>query len=212
MSDVQNPWEDSDGQNSAANSQGDAIRVVQFQKSKTADDSFNRNGFNWGWIIVALILVWLASGFYQIQTNEQGVVLRFGKYSQTTDAGLHYHLPYPIEDVIKVSMTQERSINLGEAAAYNALEGLRYLSLVGIVGGVALGSATMTMGTLDLFESEKQKNTFTISTVVVLGVSILLGVTTHVAAKRQYDHLLLSAYDYYDYMENNSQYFKGDLR
>ena len=120
MSDVQNPWEDSDGQNSAANSQGDAIRVVQFQKSKTAEDSFNRNGFNWGWIIVALILVWLASGFYQIQTNEQGVVLSFGKYSQTTDAGLHYHLPYPIEDVIKVSMTQERSINLGEAAAYNA--------------------------------------------------------------------------------------------
>ena len=118
MSDVQNPWEDSDGQNSAANSQGDAIRVVQFQKSKTADDSFNRNGFNWGWIIVALILVWLASGFYQIQTNEQGVVLRFGKYSQTTDAGLHYHLPYPIEDVIKVSMTQERSINLGEMDAY----------------------------------------------------------------------------------------------
>lgn len=112
-----------------------------------------------------------------------------------------------LETLIKL----EKQLNK-EAAAYNALEGLRYLSLVGIVGGVALGSATMTMGTLDLFESEKQKNTFTISTVVVLGVSILLGVTTHVAAKQQYDHLLLSAYDYYDYMENNSQYFKGDLR
>lgn len=112
-----------------------------------------------------------------------------------------------LETLIKL----EKQLNK-EAAAYNALEGLRYLSLVGIVGGVALGSATMTMGTLDLFESEKQKNTFTISTVIVLGVSILLGVTTHAAAKRQYDNLLLSTYDYYDYMENNSQYFKGDLK
>ena len=56
-----------------------------------------------------------------------------------------------LETLIKL----EKQLNK-EAAAYNALEGLRYLSLVGIVGGVALGSATMTMGTLDLFESEKQ--------------------------------------------------------
>lgn len=62
-----------------------------------------------------LVLLWMASGFYQVSPSEQGVVLRFGKYVDTTDAGLHYHLPYPIEEVIKVNVTQERSINLGVA-------------------------------------------------------------------------------------------------
>ncbi|MBP5615361.1 MAG: FtsH protease activity modulator HflK [Alphaproteobacteria bacterium] len=59
------------------------------------------------------MLLWLGSGFYQLQPSEQGVVLRFGKYVTTTDAGLHYHIPYPIEKVIKLNVTQERSINLG---------------------------------------------------------------------------------------------------
>ncbi|HBO49937.1 MAG TPA: FtsH protease activity modulator HflK [Alphaproteobacteria bacterium] len=71
-----------------------------------------------GWFKYALLLIallWLASGFYQVQPSEQGVVLRFGGYADTTDAGLHYHLPYPIEDVIKVNVTQERSINLGSS-------------------------------------------------------------------------------------------------
>ena len=74
--------------------------------------------FKISWIIAAVALLWLATGFYQVQTNEQGVVLRFGKYADTTDAGLHYHLPYPIEEVVKVNITQERSINLGVAEAY----------------------------------------------------------------------------------------------
>ena len=68
-------------------------------------------------VLGLLALLWLASGFYQVSPSEQGVVLRFGKYVNTTDAGLHYHLPYPIENVIKVNVTQERSINLGVAEA-----------------------------------------------------------------------------------------------
>ena len=70
------------------------------------------------WIILAIILVWLLSGFYQIQPSEQGVVTRFGAYVYTTDAGLHYHLPYPIENVVKVNTTRERSINLGITEDY----------------------------------------------------------------------------------------------
>ena len=53
--------------------------------------------------------------FLSSATKRTGVVLRFGKYVETTDAGLHYHWPVPIEDVIKVNVTQERSINLGSA-------------------------------------------------------------------------------------------------
>ncbi|MCQ2741277.1 MAG: protease modulator HflK, partial [Alphaproteobacteria bacterium] len=67
----------------------------------------------WWWIVGAIFFVWLASGFYQVQPNEEAIVLRFGAYNETTTPGLHYHLPYPIETVTKVNITQERSINLG---------------------------------------------------------------------------------------------------
>ena len=50
-------------------------------------------------IIGILILIWLASGFYRVLPDEQGVVLQFGKYTKTTQPGLNYHLPYPIERV-----------------------------------------------------------------------------------------------------------------
>ena len=120
MSDVQNPWEDGNNSKASANSMDNegTAKIIQMRKPKIAQNVVDGGNFNFGWIIAVLILVWLATGIYQVQPNEQGVVLRFGKYTETTDAGLHYHLPYPIEEVYKVSMTQERSINLGEAAAY----------------------------------------------------------------------------------------------
>ena len=105
---TENPWSSSDNDNHSP-------KVVDFKIKKPQNFDFKI-----GWIIAAIILLWLATGFYQVQPNEQGVVLRFGKYTYTTDAGLHYHLPYPIEKVIKVSITQERSINLGVAEAYTA--------------------------------------------------------------------------------------------
>ena len=66
-----------------------------------------------------IALLWLVSGFYQIQPNEEGVVLRFGAYNRSTTPGLHYHLPYPLEYVYKVNLTQERSINLGVQESRN---------------------------------------------------------------------------------------------
>ena len=64
-------------------------------------------------IIGIILFLWLISGFYQVQPSEQGLVLRLGKYVETTDAGLHYHLPYPFERVYIVDVSKERSINLG---------------------------------------------------------------------------------------------------
>lgn len=94
-------------------------RVIDFS---TAEHLKNDDGFDFkpAWIIIALLLVWILSGFYQIQPSEQGVVTRFGAYAYTTDAGLHYHLPYPIEDVAKVNTTRERSINLGVAENFRS--------------------------------------------------------------------------------------------
>lgn len=112
----ENPWENNDKSPKQP-------KVVDFKALKSPE-SFD---FKISWIVIIIILVWLVSGFYQVQPNEQGVVLRFGKYTDTTDAGLHYHLPYPIEEVSKVNITQERSINLGVQEAYNVsnVAGLR---------------------------------------------------------------------------------------
>ncbi len=73
--------------------------------------------FKWWWSLVIIALIWLGSGFYSVQPNEEGIVLRFGAYVDTTTPGLHYHLPFPIEQVYKVNITQERSINLGVSTA-----------------------------------------------------------------------------------------------
>jgi len=49
---------------------------------------------------LAAILIWLASGFYRVDPNEYGVVLRFGAQVRETPPGLNYHWPYPIETVL----------------------------------------------------------------------------------------------------------------
>ncbi len=113
MSKNNGPWGNDSPWNEPENtaSPGKVIDFANIKKPGGFD-------FKISWIIAAVAMLWLATGFYQVQPNEQGVVLRFGKYADTTDAGLHYHLPYPIEEVVKVNITQERSINLGVAEAY----------------------------------------------------------------------------------------------
>ena len=64
-------------------------------------------------IIVALVLIWLASGFYRVLPDEQGVVLQFGKYIKTTQPGLNYHIPYPIERVLTPKVTKVNRVEIG---------------------------------------------------------------------------------------------------
>lgn len=113
MAKIPNPWDDNDNddnpwKDNETSSVNPKVRKFTPQKMPTGDLMLR-----WEWIVLGIVLLWLASGFYQVQPNEQGVVLRFGAYTETTDPGLHYHLPYPIEMVRKVNITQERSINLG---------------------------------------------------------------------------------------------------
>lgn len=102
-----NPWDDMND-NSSKNKVIDfKTKITNMQKSR---DDFN--GF-WKTILGILAFLWLISGFYQVQPSEEGVVLRLGKYIKTTTAGLHYHLPFPFEEVYVVDISKERSINLG---------------------------------------------------------------------------------------------------
>lgn len=64
--------------------------------------------------ILALIALWIASGFYFVQPNEQGVVLSFGKYTRTDETpGLKYILPWPFQSVTIVDVTSERRVQIG---------------------------------------------------------------------------------------------------
>lgn len=55
-------------------------------------------------ILLLILLGWLFSGVYIIQPAERGVVLRFGAYSETTQPGPHWHIPFPVERVISVNV------------------------------------------------------------------------------------------------------------
>ncbi|MDU6137846.1 FtsH protease activity modulator HflK, partial [Bradyrhizobium sp.] len=67
-------------------------------------------------VVVGAIAIWLLSGFYRVQSEELGVVLRFGKYVRDEQPGLRYHLPYPIETVLLPKALRVNSISIGITA------------------------------------------------------------------------------------------------
>ena len=66
---------------------------------------------------IIILGIWLASGFYRVLPDEQGVVLRFGKYVNQTQPGLHYHLPFPVEKVLTPKVTKVNRIDVGYRSA-----------------------------------------------------------------------------------------------
>lgn len=66
-----------------------------------------------GLLIGLLALVWIASGFYIVDASQRGVVLRFGKNVETTQPGPRWHLPYPVESVEIVNLSQVRTVEVG---------------------------------------------------------------------------------------------------
>ncbi|MGC6534079.1 MAG: FtsH protease activity modulator HflK [Parvibaculales bacterium] len=64
-------------------------------------------------ILAVLIGLWSLSGFYRVGADEQGVVLRFGKFHTQTAPGLNYHLPWPIETALTPKVTTENLVDIG---------------------------------------------------------------------------------------------------
>ncbi len=71
--------------------------------------------------ILALIavVVWLASGFYRVQPDQQGVVMRFGAFQRTTLPGLNYHMPWPVERAETPAVTRINRTEIGFTADPN---------------------------------------------------------------------------------------------
>lgn len=71
--------------------------------------------------LVIILLLWLSTGFFRVQENEMAVVMRFGKVVRHVSPGLQYHIPYPIENVIKQDSTVrvfEENIRKDQMADY----------------------------------------------------------------------------------------------
>lgn len=68
---------------------------------------------NMGYIGVGLFALWLLSGLYIIDEGFQGVETRFGQYIGTTNSGLNWHIPAPIESVEKINVKEQRFIEIG---------------------------------------------------------------------------------------------------
>ena len=116
----QNPW----GRRPNNNQNPDVDDLIKQSKDKFK--KFIPSKFGGGksasLIFLILIALWLATGIYRVNPQEQGVVLRFGEWVRTTEPGLHYHLPTPIEKVITPDVTRENKIEIGTRLTIKYLE------------------------------------------------------------------------------------------
>ncbi|MDC0992445.1 FtsH protease activity modulator HflK [Candidatus Pelagibacter sp.] len=89
------------------------IRDIQNKIKRFLPGGSSSGGKPIGLILIIIGFVWLASGLYRVGPDEQGVVLRFGKFVKTTQPGLHYHIPLPVETVQTPKVTKVNRIDIG---------------------------------------------------------------------------------------------------
>lgn len=87
-------------------------------------------GGGWGGRGLALaglvvLFGWAITGFYRVEPDELGIVTRFGKWVETTEPGLHYHLPSPIERVETPSVTTQNRVDVGLSTSMDGTRPLR---------------------------------------------------------------------------------------
>ena len=65
-------------------------------------------------VVLAGVAIWLATGFFRVQPNQQAIQLVFGKpYGKPVEPGLHYNLPSPIGNVVVVNVQDQRRVVIG---------------------------------------------------------------------------------------------------
>src|ERR1700759_4988330 len=90
----------------------DLLRRAQYRMQQLLPGGFF-SGVGIGLVLLVALVIWAMSGFYRVQSEEQGVVLRFGKYVGDTQPGLRYHLPYPIETVLLPKALRVSTLSIG---------------------------------------------------------------------------------------------------
>jgi modulator of FtsH protease HflK len=64
-------------------------------------------------IALVVVVLWGFSGFFRVEPDELGVVLRFGKFTREVQPGLNYHLPYPIETALTPQALRVNKLDIG---------------------------------------------------------------------------------------------------
>jgi membrane protease subunit HflK len=82
-------------------------------KLKSVLPGGNLGGRGFAIMALAAVVLWGVSGFFRVEPDEVGVVLRFGKEVRQVQPGLNYHLPYPIETALTPKALQVRKIDVG---------------------------------------------------------------------------------------------------
>ncbi len=88
------------------------MRKAQDRMRRVMPGGFG-SGLGIALVIGVVLAIWLASGFYRVEPDEQGVVLRFGEWVRTEQPGLRYHLPAPIEEALTPKVTKVNRIEIG---------------------------------------------------------------------------------------------------
>ena len=73
----------------------------------------NLGGRGFALIVLGVLVLWGFSGFFRVEPDELGVVMRFGKQVREVQPGLNYHLPYPIEKVLTPKALRINKIDIG---------------------------------------------------------------------------------------------------
>src|SRR5437764_114035 len=73
----------------------------------------NMGGRGFALIVLGAIVLWGVSGFFRVEPDEVGVVLRFGQEVREVQPGLNYHLPYPVETALTPKALRVNKIDIG---------------------------------------------------------------------------------------------------
>ena len=109
------PWGQGSGGGGGGKPPQDIDELVQ--QGRDALRRVIPGGGSYGRSFILLLIIfagiWAATGFYRVNPQQQGVVLRFGEWVRTTAPGLHYHIPFPIETVMTPEVTRDNRIEIG---------------------------------------------------------------------------------------------------
>jgi membrane protease subunit HflK len=104
------------------------------------DGSATMRGFGAGTVVLVLVAIWAATGLYKVDAAERAVVTRFGQYVATTEPGLRWHMPWPIEtrqivnvesvegfsDQTRMLTSDENLVDINIAVQYRRTEAKAY--------------------------------------------------------------------------------------
>jgi modulator of FtsH protease HflK len=91
----------------------DALRKLQNALRKILPGGVGGGPAVWGLGAAFVVILWLASGVYRVEPDQQGIVLHFGAYDRPATPGLNYHWPWPIEEALTPPVTRINRVEIG---------------------------------------------------------------------------------------------------